>query len=67
MTYVYLDLNVFDKIEKKASLEIEQQETFTKIEQLILDNKIICPYSNGHINDLLRGHANNLSFLTSDV
>jgi len=63
MTYTYLDLNVCEKIEKKDRLEGSERTTYDQIEQLILDNKIICPYSNAHINDLLRGHANNPTFI----
>ena len=63
MTYVYLDWNVFDRIEKKDNLEVEQRDKFSKIEQLLIDNKVISPYSNAHINDLLRGHANNPTYI----
>ncbi len=63
MTYAYLDWNVFDRIEKKDNLDAEQRDAFSKIEQLIIDQKIISPYSNAHINDLLRGHANNPTYI----
>jgi hypothetical protein len=63
MTYVYLDWNVFDRIEKKDNLSEEQRDVFSKIEQLISDCKIICPYSNAHINDLIRGHSNNPNYI----
>lgn len=59
MTYAYLDLNVFDRIEKKATLDEESCVVFSIIEKLIEDGRIICPYSNAHINDLLRGFAKN--------
>ena len=63
MTYTYLDWNVFDRLEKKDTLDEEQRNLYSKIEGLISDNKIICPYSNAHINDLLRGHANNPTYI----
>ena len=63
MTYTYLDWNVFDRIEKKNYLDEEQRNLYSRIEGLIADNKIICPYSNAHINDLLRGHSNNPSYI----
>ncbi|MBN4062016.1 MAG: hypothetical protein COA57_08160 [Flavobacteriales bacterium] len=67
MIYVYLDWNVFDQIEKKDNLEETQRNIFSKIEQLISDNKIICPYSNAHINDLLRGHFKNPDYIPKDL
>lgn len=63
MIYAYLDWNVFDRIEKKENLEEGQYNTFSKIEKIIVDNKIICPYSNAHINDLLRGHVKTPTFI----
>lgn len=63
MIYAYLDWNVFDRLEKKDTLEEEQHNLYSKIERLISDNKIVCPYSNAHINDLLRGHANNPTYI----
>jgi len=63
MIYAYLDWNVFDRIEKKDNLDAKQRDTFSKIEQLIIDKKIVLPYSNAHINDLLRGHANNPTYI----
>jgi hypothetical protein len=67
MIYVYFDWNVFDRIEKKDTLEKSQREVYSKIEQLILDKKIISPYSNAHINDLLRGYSNNPSFIPNHL
>lgn len=63
MIYAYFDWNVLDKIEKKDNLEAEQRDTFSQIEQLIIDKKIVSPYSNAHINDLLRGYRNNPTYI----
>lgn len=63
MTYVYLDWNVFDRIEKKDSLDKEQCDLYSQIEKMVSDKKIICPYSNAHINDLLRGYYKNPDFI----
>ncbi len=63
MTYAYLDWNVFDRLEKKDTFEEEQRKIYSKISELITSNKIICPYSNAHINDLLRGHASNPAYI----
>lgn len=63
MTYVYLDWNVLDRIEKKENLDEEQLNTFSKIEELIGLKTIICPYSNAHINDLIRGYEINPTYI----
>ena len=57
--YIYLDWNVFNKIEKLDDLDEDEKHIYSKIEELIIEGKSISPYSNAHINDLLRGHANN--------
>lgn len=56
MTHVYLDWNVLDRIEKKENLDEEQLNTFSKIEELFESKTLICPFSNAHINDLIRGY-----------
>lgn len=63
MIHVYLDWNVFDRIEKTERLNAEEQEIYGSILELIIDNKIVCPYSNAHINDLIRGYKKNPAFL----
>jgi hypothetical protein len=63
MIYAYLDLNVFDRLQKKDNLDKETYELYSKIEELITTQKIVCPYSNAHINDLLRGHLKNPEFI----
>jgi hypothetical protein len=74
---VYIDLNIFDRIEKKEKLEISEKTIYTEIENLILEKKIIVPYSNAHLNDLFRGfqknpdyidgHLNYIKKLTNDL
>lgn len=74
---VYIDLNIFDRIEKKEKLEISEKTIYTEIENLILENKIVVPYSNAHLNDLFRGfqknpdyidgHLNYIKKLTNDL
>lgn len=63
MKHVYLDWNIFDKIEKLEELNETEKKLFSRIEQLIIDGQIICPYSNAHINDLLRGYYKNPDFI----
>lgn len=67
MIDVYFDLNVFDRIEKKNGLDEAQRNLYTDIERFILDGDINCPYSNAHINDLLRGHAKNPSYIPAHL
>lgn len=67
MIDVYFDLNVFDRIEKKNGLDEDQRKLYTDIESFILDGEINCPYSNAHINDLLRGHAKNPSYIPAHL
>lgn len=57
--HVYFDLNVFDRIEKLSTISDSEKEIYTELENLILQNKIITPYSNAHINDLFRGFQKN--------
>lgn len=61
MTHVYLDWNVFDRIEKKA------EPIYHEIEKLIRERAIITPYSNAHINDLVRGYEKNPSFVQAHL
>ncbi len=63
MIYIYLDWNVCDKIEKLSELDNDEKIVYSLIENLILDEKIISPYSNAHINDLIRGYNKNPSYI----
>src|SRR5690606_37901255 len=60
---VYLDWNVFNKIEKKENLDPQEKFTYSLIEDLILQDKILTPYSNAHINDLLRGYQKSQEYV----
>lgn len=60
---VYLDLNIFDRIEKKEKLNVFEKTMYTEIENLILDKKIIVSYSNAHLNDLFRGFQKNSDYI----
>lgn len=57
MKYVYIDWNVFNRIEKR------HDDTYLQIEEFIKNEKIITPYSNAHINDLIRGYEKNSSYI----
>ena len=60
---VYFDLNIFDRIEKKATLSKFENEIYTELENLVLTEKIRVPYSNAHLNDLFRGYQKNSNFI----
>ncbi len=60
---VYLDLNIFDRIEKKNSLSEPENEVYGELEKLILDEHIVVPYSNAHLNDLFRGFQKNPNYI----
>lgn len=65
MKMVYLDWNVFNLIEKKSvSGKVDGDiDVFSRIEELILEGVIITPYSNAHINDLLRGYEKSKDYV----
>lgn len=65
--YLYLDWNVFNLIEKRASLSVIEQQVYNDLYDSIMSGKIICPYSNAHLNDLIRGYKKNASFITGHL
>ncbi len=65
--YVYLDWNIFNKIEQIAELSGETEDLYQGIESAIISKKIITPYSNAHISDLIRGFKKNPKFYPSTV
>jgi hypothetical protein len=60
--YIYLDWNVFDRIEKIASLTDDERNLYEKLEKILVSDETVCPYSNAHLNDLLRGFNKNPSY-----
>lgn len=61
--YVYLDTNIFDRLEKIDRLDNSEQNLYQKLYDTIIDGKITVPYSNAHLNDLFRGYLNNPAFI----
>jgi hypothetical protein len=59
---IYLDWNIFNKLEHLTSLTEEEADDYGYLDSLITDSSIIAPYSNGHINDLIRGYEKDPSF-----
>ncbi|KFF21451.1 hypothetical protein [Chryseobacterium sp. JM1] len=74
---IYLDLNIFDRIEKIDFLEENEKYEYLQLLDLISNKNIELPYSNAHLNDLLRGwkknpnyiegHLKNIQRLTKDL
>jgi hypothetical protein len=56
---IYCDWNVFDKLEKAERLAEDERNVYLEIRQKAIDQEIIVPYSNAHINDLSRGFVKN--------
>lgn len=80
MNYIYLDLNVFDQLEKIERLTPEEAEPYQLILNCLQSGALTTVYSNAHISDLIRaynspsrnttalnGHLQNLSVLTNNL
>ena len=77
MKVIYLDWNIFNKLEHLSRLPIEEQPPYRQLEQMALGGRVTAPYSNAHINDLYRGyvkdpaftpgHLSNISRLTQNL
>lgn len=77
MCEVYLDLNVFDRIEKRETLDENTKKHYDHLYNQIVSEDIVVPYSNAHLNDLKRAylknsektleHVENIKFLTNDL
>lgn len=65
--YVYLDWNVFNKIEQLSELNNQEQLTYIKLKGLIDNKHIVSPYSNAHINDLHRGYLKNSQYTNNHL
>ena len=61
--YLYLDLNVFDRLEKAEQLEGSEKELYMSLLGLIEKTSVHVPYSNAHINDLFRGYQKNSKYI----
>lgn len=59
----YIDLNIFDRIEKKDKLGQPDKEFYQTLNNLLTDKKITTAYSNAHLNDLFRGYQKNPAFI----
>ncbi|RZM28429.1 MAG: hypothetical protein EOO88_09010 [Pedobacter sp.] len=66
-TYVYLDWNIYNKIEKVDSLPESERLVYNRIREQILGDYIVTPYSNAHINDLARGYKKDNRFVQGHI
>lgn len=64
---IYLDWNIFNKLEQVEELEDEQKAPYVLLAKLIIQKELIAPYSNAHINDLLRGYQKDPSYTPRHV
>lgn len=60
---VYLDWNIFNKIEALSKLDVAERDIYRKIEDGLLTKRLIAPYSNAHISDLVRGYLKNPDYI----
>jgi hypothetical protein len=81
MIRLYLDWNIFTTLRQTKSLANDnERNVFEMLQNVISSNraKIILPYSNGHLNDLLKSYKKGerervkqslkfISFLTQDI
>lgn len=59
---IYLDWNVFNKLEHLPEQLEKGELEYSDIYQLISLELLLAPYSNAHINDLLRGYSKDPSY-----
>ncbi len=60
---IYLDWNILNKIEKKSDLPIEEFKVYDFIEKFVKLEGIFTPYSNAHLQDLIRGFKKNPAYI----
>lgn len=60
---LYLDWNIFNKLEKLETLSPLEAEIYQTINERIQNNEFEIPYSNAHLNDLLTGYLKNPSYV----
>jgi hypothetical protein len=59
----YIDLNIFDRLEKLDKLDQADKEFYQTLYNLLDDKKITTAYSNAHLNDLFRGYQKNPTYI----
>jgi hypothetical protein len=59
----YIDLNIFDRLEKLDKLEQSERHFYQTLFTLLNDKIVLTAYSNAHLNDLFRGYQKNPTFI----
>jgi hypothetical protein len=62
LSLIYLDWNIFNKLEHLSELNTQEIDDYIYIDAIISNKSFITPYSNAHINDLVRGYAKDPSY-----
>lgn len=62
MMTVYIDLNVFDRLEKIDTITGSERNLYQLLYKLIDNKEIQTAYSNAHLNDLFRGYQKNKNY-----
>lgn len=60
---IYLDWNVYNQIEKRLALPDDEKQLYSDLYESIKAGKYHVPYSNAHLNDLIRGYKKDPSFI----
>jgi hypothetical protein len=60
---IYLDWNILNKIEKKSELPIEEFKVYEFLENFVKLEGIFTPFSNAHLQDLIRGFKKNPTYI----
>lgn len=60
---VYIDLNIFDRLEKLDRLDPTEKSSYQYLSDLLTSKRIITAYSNAHLNDLFRGFQKNPTYI----
>jgi len=59
----YIDLNIFDRLEKLDKLEQPDKGLYQALYSLLTEKHIVTAYSNAHLNDLFRGYKKNPTYI----
>ena len=60
---VYIDLNIFDRLEKLDRLDPPEKVLYQCLFDLLANKQVIAAYSNAHSNDLFRGFQKNPTYI----
>lgn len=64
---VYIDLNIFDRLEKLDRLPPSEKVLYQPLFELLTAKQIITAYSNAHLNDLFRGYQKNSTYIDNHL